>query len=318
MVVEGREEKEKHMDKITFFIPAFNCEKTIKRTVASIIDGNFTEGDELIIVNDGSMDNTAPVLARLKEEHPSIRIISHRYNRGGGAARNTAVENAVNPLLFCLDSDNILAPGSVSKLKSFMISTSADAATFGEVRYFKEDISEITHKFIYPEGVVRFADVLCSGRTACSSGNYLFSIDSWLKAGGYPEFAGAFDAWGFGIRQVATGSKIMVMPESYYFHRYGYDSYWVRDGKKGNLSLKSLQLLIPFIDMIDEKDVDYMMSNKGRLNWFANLEHRPLHAKSGEKGRVGEEVRLSEEMIKKREDSSTFMSQLKAFFGGKR
>lgn len=45
---------EKHA--ISFFIPAYNCEKTLEESVQSIIEGNFSEGDELVLVNDGSTE----------------------------------------------------------------------------------------------------------------------------------------------------------------------------------------------------------------------------------------------------------------------
>ena len=47
---------------ISFIMPAYNCADTIEESVDSIFNGNFTDGDELIIVNDGSTDNTEKVL----------------------------------------------------------------------------------------------------------------------------------------------------------------------------------------------------------------------------------------------------------------
>jgi hypothetical protein len=115
----------------------------------------------------------------------------------------------------------------------------------------------------------------------------MFTKESWIRAGGYPEFAGSYDAWGFGFRQLATGAKMVVMPESFYFHRHGHDSYWVREARKGNASLKVLQILLSFLDMFDQEDVDYIMSRKGRYDWFENLERHPIKLKTGERGKSG-------------------------------
>src|SRR3982751_5308900 len=108
------------MPGISFFIPAYNCAKTIAESVDSIMETNFADGDELIIVNDFSSDDISSILQELKKKYPAITIIDHKRNKGGAAARNTAVENAKNEFLFCLDSDNVLAPLSIEPLKKYL------------------------------------------------------------------------------------------------------------------------------------------------------------------------------------------------------
>ena len=278
---------EKRPINVSFFIPAYNCAATIEESVDSIMDGNFGERDEFIICNDDSTDNTLEVLERLKQKYQAIQIVYHRRNKGGGAARNTAIEHTNNPLLFCLDSDNVLAPESVPRLKDFLVASGADAAAFQGPHYFKDDKNKITHKWTYRQGLITLADCLAGPVTPGASGNYMFTKESWIRAGGYPEFAGLLDSWGFGFRQLATMSKMMVMPDSYYFHRYGHDSYWVREAKKGKTSLTALQILLPFLDIFDQKDVDYIMSRRGRYDWFENKERHPIKLKTGESGKTG-------------------------------
>jgi glycosyltransferase involved in cell wall biosynthesis len=275
------------MAHVSFIIPAFNCARTLRETVASIYAGNLCEGDEVVIVDDASTDATADIVLQLKQESPSIRSIGHRHNKGGGAARNTAVELATHEMLFCLDSDNVLAPYSVPKLQQFLTDTGADVAAFQELHYFVENSSEVTHKWIFKPGQITFADYLAGAIVAGASGNYLFTRNSWVRARGYPEFAGALDAWGFGLRQVGTGQKMMVMSNSHYHHRYGHESYWVREARRGKTSLIALQLLIPFLEQLNAQDVDYIMGPSGRLIWFDQLDQRPLRLKSGQRGVSG-------------------------------
>lgn len=272
---------------ISFFIPAYNCEKTIPESVESILEGNFTHGDDLVIVDDGSTDNTGKVLNELKNKYPAIKLLKHTRNKGGAATRNTAVENTENEILFCLDSDNVLVPGSIQKLKAYLLNSGADVAAFQELHYFKADKSKVTHKWTFRQGLITLADCLAGPVTPGASGNYMFTKESWIRAGGYPEFARTYDTWGFGFRQLATGAKMVVMPESFYFHRYGHDSNWAREVRKGSASLKALQILLPFLDMLDQKDVDYIMSRKRRYDWFKNLEKHPIRLKSGDSGSTG-------------------------------
>lgn len=265
------------MQFISYFMPAYNCAATVEESILSIINGNFDpKGDELIVVNDCSTDNTLEILNKIHSAHPFIKIISHKRNKGGAAARNTAIENAGNELVFCLDSDNVLDKNSVQKLKEKLVAEKADIACFNEVRYFKGNTSELSHSWFYPLQVIDAAYCLSHTQIPPASGNYLFTKTSWLKAGGYPEFSGALDTWGFGVRQLFTGSKMVICKDTFYFHRVGYESYWVRDSKARKLSLTCLQILIPYFDRIADESIDHMMSKRHRYNWFDHIEKNPI------------------------------------------
>lgn len=278
---------EKERVPISFFIPAYNCADTIEQSVKSILAKNFSDSDELIVVNDGSTDKTDEVLQRLERQTHNICLLRHGRNKGGAAARNTAAEAAQHHLLFCLDSDNLLVPGSIKRLKDFLIGSGSDAAAFEEVHFFSEDTSIIDKKWVFKAGQVTMAEYLVGPVVPGASGNYMFTKSSWIRARGYPEFSGALDAWGFGLRQVATGQKVTVMPDSFYYHRYGHDSYWVRDFRKGCPSIVALQILMPFLDQIHKEDIDYIMSSAGRYDWFENLDRHPIRLKTGNVGQAG-------------------------------
>jgi glycosyltransferase involved in cell wall biosynthesis len=276
---------------VTFIMPAYNCSQTVSESVESIFDGNFCPGDEVIIVNDASTDDTRRVLHDLQHRFPAIQVIEHQRNKGGGAARNTAVECARNTLIFCLDSDNILVPGSVPDLREYLAITGADVAAFQETRYFRTDPATVTHMWVFPE-MVTLADCLAGSRTPGASGNYLYTKESWLRAGGYPEFASALDTWGFGFRQLATGARMLCMPRSYYLHRYGHESYWVRFERSQSVSLIALQILLPYLHLIDEADADRILSRPFRDTWFSQLSDRPVRLKGVSTGRAGKVVHL--------------------------
>lgn len=263
------------LNNISFFIPAFNCADTIIESVNSIINTNSGEGDEIIIVNDGSTDHTANVLNNLAEKYSFIKIINHKRNRGGAAARNTAIENARHEILFCLDSDNILAPNSIQPLKKFLTDNQADCVSFQQLHYFRENTNLVDEKVEFANGLITIEHCLSHSPVPPNSGNYLFTKQSWEKAGGYPE-ENWLDTWGFGIRQLFTGTKMFTLPGTFYYHRRGHESYWIRENKKGKISLTALQILIPFLDLLSASSENYLMSKKGRQTWFRNLNKKPL------------------------------------------
>jgi glycosyltransferase involved in cell wall biosynthesis len=294
---------EKNSPKVSFIMPAYNAADTIKESVESIFDNNFLTGDELIIVDDCSTDKTAQVLKVLHKKHPEIRLISHAFNKGGGAARNTAIDNAKHDLIFCLDSDNILEPGSVPLLRDYQVVSRGDVITFGAVKYFKKSPKKFTHQWKYGPRSTTLEGALSDYKFPGASGNYLFTKKSWMRAGRYPDFAGAFDTWGFGFRQLASGSKMTFLADTFYYHRYGHDSYWMREAKTGRLSLKALQLLIPYLDLLDHEDVNYIMAEGTRDTWFDNLEQRPIKLKQANKPKPSFRNRIKGRL--KRNDATT-------------
>jgi len=260
---------------ISFVMPAYNAEKTLPASLMSIVEGNLAPGDEIVVCDDGSTDGTAALLADLCRDLPEMRVVRHGSNRGGGAARNTAVEAARHPLLFCLDSDNLLEPGTVQPLEAFLLEGGWDVAAFQELRYFRESPAEVTHRWVYEPRAYGFTDYLDRHEVPGASGNYLYTRRSFEAAGGYPEDAGALDAWGFGLRQAATGSRLGILPHAGYLHRYGHDSYWMRQSRQTGFSALAARLVEPWADKLPAS-ARHRLFVKREQGWFERLPARPL------------------------------------------
>lgn len=283
--------KNKHQknNRISYIIPTFNCEDTIKESILSIINGNFSAGDEIVVVDDFSTDSTKLILKKLKRVYPQINIYQNKWNRGSAASRNIAIEKSKNEYIFCLDSDNVLVKNSVRRLLRYMLKMKADSAAFQYIYFFKDTTDVVTHKWKFKKRGITLADNLASYIVPGSSGNYLFTKESWIRAGGYPQCR-TLDTWGFGLRQLATGSKMVIVSDTFYYHRYGHNSNWVREKRKGKNSLIALQTILPLIDLIDKDDINYIMSKKHKLDWFDNLLKKPLKPANGIQGEGGEVV----------------------------
>ena len=266
------------MSSVSFFIPAYNCSLTIEESVDSIMATNFIDGDEVIIVNDCSTDNTIEVLKKLKQKYPVVTVIEHQRNKGGAAARNTAVENAKNELLFCLDSDNVLAPSTIAPLKKYLAENKADVASFQFQHSFADDKLNPVYIWTLPAGDFDLTSYLDGKNTPGQHGNYMFTKQSWVNAKGYAEGTGALDTWTFGLRQAITGAKMVVLKDTFYYHRLDYaNSYWMRDAEANlwSVSVKATYALLPFFERIDEQFLSYMLG-EGKYIWFYQLKSKPL------------------------------------------
>ena len=103
---------------LTAFFPAYNDQHTIEgivRTVAQEMR-KVTDDFEVLVVDDGSKDQTGAILDRLAAELPFLRVIHHEYNLGYGAALITGFKNAKKDLIFYTDGDGQYDPGELPLL----------------------------------------------------------------------------------------------------------------------------------------------------------------------------------------------------------
>ncbi len=94
----------KRLPRCTIILPTYNRAATLPRAVASVIAQN-EPGFELIIVDDGSTDETRAWLATLDD--PRIRVVLSEHTLGPSAARNIGIDMASAPILAFLDSDDV-------------------------------------------------------------------------------------------------------------------------------------------------------------------------------------------------------------------
>ena len=92
---------------ISAFFPCYNDANTIGDLVkqADRVLGELTDDYEIIVVNDGSRDESASVLAALAKQVPRLRVVHHLINRGYGAALRSGFEHATKDLVFYTDGD---------------------------------------------------------------------------------------------------------------------------------------------------------------------------------------------------------------------
>ena len=132
------------IDELSVFYPCYNEEKNIESTVAKTIPvlKKITGKWEIILINDGSKDNTAKVLETIKKQAPKqIKIITHNPNRGYGGAVKSGLYNSKYKWITFTDSDGQFDFSEVVNLIKRQQQTKADIVIG---YYLSRQVSKLT------------------------------------------------------------------------------------------------------------------------------------------------------------------------------
>lgn len=95
---------------VSFIIPLYNCATSIQRCLESIYTLGMSPDDfEIIVVDDGSKDESAAIVRRFAEKHTQVILISQE-NRGASSARNRGLEYASGKYIWFVDADDKVLP----------------------------------------------------------------------------------------------------------------------------------------------------------------------------------------------------------------
>ncbi|TVP64723.1 MAG: glycosyltransferase [Nodularia sp. (in: Bacteria)] len=191
--------------KISVVIPAYNCEKTIKTTIESVLKQTFTNF-ELIIINDGSKDATLDKIAQIHD--PRIKVFSYP-NAGGNVSRNRGLHHAVGEFVSFIDADDLWTPDKL-QVQLQALQNNVDA----QVAYSWTDyINENGEIFLSGTHITANGDVyekLLINNFLESGSNPLIYREAVLELGGFDESLPAAQDWDMWLRLAAKYSFVAV------------------------------------------------------------------------------------------------------------
>ena len=122
------------MNKLSIIVPVYNDEKNIENAINSLL--NQTIEVDIIVVDDGSTDNTTNILNKLKEQHNNIYYF-RKENEGIACARNFGVDKVNTEFFGFLDSDDTCKSDMAEKM-------------LGEIEKTNSDICFCNFTWVYP------------------------------------------------------------------------------------------------------------------------------------------------------------------------
>ncbi len=122
--------------KISVIVPVYNGQDYIKSCIESIASQGIADM-EIIIINDGSLDNTAQICDNLQKEHHNIQMITME-DLGVSAARNAGLDRASGDYVTFVDADDRLLPRMLTRLLELILRTGSDIVGCGFAEWSEE------------------------------------------------------------------------------------------------------------------------------------------------------------------------------------
>ncbi|MEL6927283.1 MAG: glycosyltransferase family A protein [Cyanobacteria bacterium J06600_6] len=201
---------------ISIIIPAYNASQTIKETIESV--RQQTDNDwELIVVNDGSTDNTLAVIESINE--PRLKIISST-NGGVAIARNRGIAEAQGKYLAFLDADDLWVANKLElQLKALQENPEAIVAYSWTCFMDEEEDGYVYHASpeyqyagdVYPR--------LLEGDFVHSGSNTLILKSALDKVGGFDPKCSGCEDWDMWLRLAAAGEFAVVSQHQIMYRR---------------------------------------------------------------------------------------------------
>jgi glycosyltransferase involved in cell wall biosynthesis len=196
--------------RVSVVIPCFNYGHHLSEAVETVL-AQTLQSWEIIIVDDGSTDDSAAVAQRLIDAHPeaSIRLISQPNSGSPGHSRNVGIAAARAPYIVTLDADDLLALDYLERCAATLDAHPEAAIAYGALQCFGDDTT-----LTDPREWDTRAELDCNFLTVAA----MFRREAWEQVGGIDTHIG-YEDWDFWIGLIEHGWVGVKAPGALWYYR---------------------------------------------------------------------------------------------------
>ena len=194
------------MSTISVIIPAYNAERTIIKTVESVIQQTFSDF-EIIVIDDGSTDRTLELLRDIKDNR--LKIFSYE-NGGLPVARNRGIARATGEFISFIDADDLWTPDKLELQLAALQQNSEAGVAYSWTAYFIDGREESIFPYnpVFFEGNVY--DKLLVNNFVASGSNILARKKAIESVGKFEPTLKSCEDWDYYIRLAAKWHFVLV------------------------------------------------------------------------------------------------------------
>lgn len=201
------------MPRISIVIPTHNSEKTIAKTIDSVLKQSFTDF-ELIVINDGSQDKTLEVVTNINDSR--IKVLSYP-NAGANVSRNRGLYIAEGEFVSFLDADDIWSPDKLASQLQALQNHSAAKVAYSWTNYIDDnDKFLLAGTHITANGDI-YEQLLITNFLESGS-NPLICKEAIIQLGGFDELLPAAQDWDMWLR-LADKYDFVCVPQPQVLYR---------------------------------------------------------------------------------------------------
>ena len=143
---------------LTILIPVYNTEKYIKRCLDSLIDESIIDNIEILIVSDGSKDNSILIAKDYEKKYPNSIKIIEKENGGHGSTINKGLEIATGKYFRVLDSDDWFNTSDFVKLVNYLKNDDSDlvVTNYSQEHVYKGETIYLEYKNLVDNKIYDF------------------------------------------------------------------------------------------------------------------------------------------------------------------
>ncbi|MBR1593967.1 MAG: glycosyltransferase [Alloprevotella sp.] len=223
------------MPTVSIVIPAYNMEAYLAETLESVLASDYSGGLEVIVVNDGSTDDTERIARSFAERDSRIHLIN-APNGGACRARNRGISESRGKYIFPVDADNTIEPWLVSALAEVIEQDESIKVVCPRADFFGDRSGE----WKLPDFRLRLL-----ARKNMIDTCAMFRRTDWERVGGYQEEIPTREDWVFWISVLKDGGRVVRLPRIGFHYRIRSNSKRVTRRNRLPEVIRSLNRLYP-------------------------------------------------------------------------
>lgn len=230
---------------LSIIIPVYNCEKYIKRCVDSILSQGYVDL-EIILINDGSTDNSGNICEQLKLIDSHIRVF-HKTNGGVASARNLGLSKAIGEYIWFVDADDYIDPDSIKYLLRVAEINKLDILQIGYNIVYRNNL-KITFRREADSIVLKPKDYINNGFYRGSTWQFIFLKSLLIENHKFDDELILGQDGVFFIKLIVDANRVKRIS----FRAYNY--FQNHDSATHNLSLSGTLMVVSKISRLDLPD----------------------------------------------------------------